>query len=66
MADPDIQILRGWRGGHPDPEIRGGGRLWSENKPGAGPSPGSATRREIPRTVLEKLNMIFLTLRNLL
>ena len=39
----DIQILRGWRGGHPDPEIRGGRRLWSENKPGAGPSPGSAT-----------------------
>ena len=43
MADPDLRILKGWRGSHPDPEIGGGGRLWSENKPGAGPSPGSAT-----------------------
>ena len=25
MADPDLQILRGWRDDHPDPEIRGEG-----------------------------------------
>ena len=43
VADPHLQI-RG--GGHPDPEIRGGGSLkkifW---RPGGGahPSPGSAT-----------------------
>ena len=54
MADPDLQIRRGG-GGHPDPEIRGGGpqkktfsALWasfsSKNKERRPPpSPGSAT-----------------------
>ena len=55
MADPDLQM--GGRGGHPDPEIRGGGSpkklfsalwasVWSKNKGrggGVGPSPGSTT-----------------------
>ena len=27
FPDPDIQIRRGGGGGHPDPEIRGGGSL---------------------------------------
>ena len=58
MADPDLQIS-GRGGGHPDPEIRGGGggvlkkffpalraSVWSKNKGEAaplGPSLGSAT-----------------------
>ena len=47
MADPDLQIREGG-GGHPDPEIRGGGQspkiffsalrasFWSINKAGGG------------------------------
>ena len=71
MADPDIQILRGWRGGHPDPEIRGGGgdfglKISRERAPPLDPPLGTGKRREIPRTILEKLNLIFLTLPNLL
>ena len=64
VSDPDLEIrgIRGGRGGggHPDPELSGGGAVspifflalratvWSENKgvPGpSGPSPGSATVR---------------------
>ena len=54
VADPDpLQIKGEGGGGHPDPDIRGGGRsaknifsalgasFWSKNK--GGPSPGSAT-----------------------
>ena len=53
MTDPDLQI-EGGGGGHPDLEIKEGGRpqknfsrlfgphFWSKNK-GAGPSPVSAT-----------------------
>ena len=48
MADPDLQIREGG-GGHPDPEIRGGGAVskkffsllrvsfWSKNKGGRAP-----------------------------
>ena len=52
MADPDLQIKGGrGGGGHPNPEISGGGGpvsikfFWSENKGGpgtTGPCPGSA------------------------
>ena len=50
VPDPDLTIRRGG-GGHPDPEIMGGGGdlpkiFWSENKVGAhpaGPCPGFAT-----------------------
>ena len=28
MADPDLQIKGGRGGGHPDPEIRGGGAVF--------------------------------------
>ena len=54
MADPDLQIRGKGGGGHPDPEIRGGGgqslkkcfsalrvSVWSKNKGGGGAgSPG--------------------------
>ena len=48
VADPDLQIRKGWGGGHPDPEIRGRGpvskifftalraSVWSKNKVGGG------------------------------
>ena len=45
VADPHLQIRWGG-GGHPDPEIRGGGRLkkiFLRRGGGAHPSPGSAT-----------------------
>ena len=44
VADPDLQIRREG-GGHPDPEIGGGGRggLKIEFFLAPGPSPGSAT-----------------------
>ena len=50
MGDPDLQIRWG-RGGHPDPDIRGGGAVskknvsalwasvWSKNKGGGGRPP---------------------------
>ena len=69
MAYPDLQILRGWRGGHPDPEISGadfGLKIMGERAPLLDPPLGNGKRREVPSTILEKLNLIFLTLPNLL
>ena len=54
VADSDLQIRGVGGGGHPDPEIRGGGGLqknffrasfWSKNKYNAELSDQSATRR---------------------
>ena len=51
VEDPDLQIRMGEGGGHPDPEMRGGGAaskrifvgplgfIWSKNKGGGGAGP---------------------------
>ena len=69
--DPDLQIRRGGWGGHPDPEMRGGGGLppkkifsalqasfWSENKDGGPGPPGPS-----PGSATE-FNTLFLTLKD--
>ena len=71
VVDPDLQIRRGGWGGHPDPEMRGGGGLppkkifsalqasfWSENKDGGPGPPGPS-----PGSATE-FNTLFLTLKD--
>ena len=50
VADPDLQIRGGGKGGHPDPEIRGEGG-WSPKKffrpPGTSPRSATAIERGV-------------------
>ena len=61
VAYPDLQIrARGGGGGHPDPGDKG------ERAPPLDPPLGIGKRRQVPTTILEKLELMFLTLPNLL